>query len=75
MVCNRSGAGNYHFLNLQMITNDVRKAKKALFSTGNAIQSLLTETTLVGLSIEQGVLCGYILNKQQNAQKFVQKTE
>jgi len=29
MVCNRSGAGNYHFRNLQMIVNDVRKAEKA----------------------------------------------
>jgi len=28
-VSNRSGAGNYHFCDLQTIENDVRKAEKA----------------------------------------------
>jgi len=36
-VCDRSGDGNYYFSNLQTIANDVRKAEKAYFSTGNAI--------------------------------------
>jgi len=38
-VSNRSGAGNYHFRDLQTVANDVRKAEKTYFSTGNAIQS------------------------------------
>jgi len=38
-VSNTSGAGNGHFYDLQMTANNVSKAEKTSFSSGNAIQS------------------------------------
>jgi len=61
-VSNRSSADNRHYLDLQTISNDVRKAEKAYFFDRKCNpKSLLTATTLAGPSIKRVVLGGYIL--------------
>jgi len=38
-VYDRSGDGNHHFRDLETTANDVRKAEKTSFLTGNTIPS------------------------------------
>jgi len=52
----------------------LEKQKRLNFISEMQSKVILTATNLAGLSIKHGVLGGYILKKQRNALKFVQKT-
>jgi len=62
MVCNRSGAGNYHFRELQTM---LERQKRLSFLP--EMQSRVTTNcdNSSGPSIKHGVLGGYILKKQR----------